>query len=273
MKEFIKSLLLRRIVRFISDLLSEIKGTYNAIYYRGKGVLCPCCGKTFRSFTDLDVGNIITVNKSRYLDFIENTRCPYCRSLSRHRIACYHFNEIKDKLPLPSSSKNYGILMFSAERSIKKWFTRNGYRYTTADLIGRTPDINVDIQKTPFPDESWTLIICNHVLEHVTDYRLALKELKRILRTDGILELTVPTDRNLKTTYEDAAAITAKQRIDMFGQSDHLRIFGNDLQQILVDVGFSVEVIDGNNLPSSIRPTIGPANYDDNRVYFCKKIK
>jgi SAM-dependent methyltransferase len=268
MKNLLKKILPRSLLRFIKNLHLEIRGLYNARPYQGgNDVLCPCCGKSFKRFMDREADDSNDVN--RYLYFNKNTICPYCGSLSRHRIVCYYFDEIKNKLPL---SSHYGILMFGAERSIKKWFTRNGYRYMTADLFGYTANIKTDIQKTSFPDESWSLIICNHVLEHVPDYRAALKELRRILKSDGILELTVPTDRNFETVYEDAAAVTVKQRIDKFGQVDHLRIFGNDIQEILLNVGFSVEIIDGDKLPSIIRATIGPADYDDNKVYLCRRV-
>jgi len=65
--------------------------------------------------------------------------------------------------------------------------------------------------------------------------------------------------------------VTPQERIDQFGQSDHLRIFGNDFEKKLRDAGFSVEVVDGSELPSEIGREIGPANYDDNKVYICRK--
>jgi ubiquinone/menaquinone biosynthesis C-methylase UbiE len=129
----------------------------------------------------------------------------------------------------------------------------------------------VDIQNTAFVDETWDLIVCNHILEHVPDYKVALNELKRILKKDGILELTVPTDRNFETVYENENITSKKERIKAFGQYDHVRIFGNDFEKILTDLGFSVEIIDGSKLPAEIVGVIGPANYDDNRVYICKK--
>jgi predicted SAM-dependent methyltransferase len=161
--------------------------------------------------------------------------------------------------------------MFGAEYTIKRWFNRNGYHYTTADLFDRNADIKADIQNTPFADETWDLIICNHVLEHVLSYKDALSELRRILKIDGKLELTVPTDRSFEKVYEDSTITSREERIKAFGQYDHVRVFGNDFGEILLELGFSVDVIDGNELPAEIVGVIGPANYDDNRVYICKK--
>jgi SAM-dependent methyltransferase len=173
--------------------------------------------------------------------------------------------------PPPHQFDQNMILMFGAEISIQIWFQKNGYSYTTADLFDEDADVQVDIQKTPFPDERWLMIICNHVLEHVPDYQMALMELRRILKKDGILEITVPTDRTLKTVYEDPAIVSKEERIERFGQFDHVRIFGNDFEAILEKAGFFVEVLEGDKLPAIIGPAPGPAKYDDNRVYICRK--
>jgi ubiquinone/menaquinone biosynthesis C-methylase UbiE len=161
--------------------------------------------------------------------------------------------------------------MFGAETSIKKCLKRNGARWTTADLFDKTADIKVDIQDIQFPDESFSLITCNHVLEHVPDYNRALQELRRVLKKSGILELTVPTNRSHETVFEDASITSKDDRTKYFGQCDHLRVFGNDFAAILSRAGFEVEVIDGAALPSEINAVIGPARLDDNRVYICRK--
>jgi ubiquinone/menaquinone biosynthesis C-methylase UbiE len=160
--------------------------------------------------------------------------------------------------------------MFGAEDSIKKWFKRNGYKYLTADLYDKSADVTVDIQKTPFPAESWSLIICNHVLQHVDNFSAALSELKRVLTKDGLLELTVAKNNSLETTYEDSN-IEKDRRMEEYGQSDYLRIFGRDFKEILENTGFCVELIDGDMLPSNIKAVTGPGSLDDNKVYLCRK--
>jgi predicted SAM-dependent methyltransferase len=262
-KFIVKALFPKWLLRIIMRKRMEIKGKRNWRIYQGNTVVCPCCGKSFSRFMDFKFlqGN----NTERFIETYQNKVCPYCFSSPRHRIACYYFDTIKGTL-----SKN-NIIMFGAEYSIETWFDRNNYHYTTADLFDRTADIKVDIQNTSFPDEIWGLIVCNHVLEHVPDYKKALMELKRILRKDGILELTVPTDRSFTRVYEDASKTSREERIKHFGQYDHIRIFGNDLGDILNELGFSVEIIDGDTLPTEIGGVIGPANYDDNRVYICRK--
>ena len=184
---FVTKLLPKRLLLFYKDKRFEMRGRRNQRHYEGNNVLCPCCGKTFNRFMDFDESDKYGYNKEN----CKNLKCPYCFSYPRHRIVCHYLNKMN---MLPTS-----ILMFGAEYSIRKWFDRKGYRYTTADISEPTADIKVDIQNTPFPDETWDLIICNHVLEHVEDYKKSLKELKRILKKDGILELTVPLDKSFET--------------------------------------------------------------------------
>ena len=225
-------------------------------------VLCPCCGRTFNQFMDYDYNRPSLFDIDRLRATSKNIVCPNCSSVPRHRIACYYFDTIEIE---------GNILMFAAEKSIRKYFDRNNHRYTTADLFDRTADLKIDIQAIELPDEQWDLITCNHVLEHVIDYKKALMELRRILKKGGILEITVPTDRSFKTVYEDTSVTTKEGRIKTFGQHDHLRIFGNDLEKILSDAGFSVEIVDGAKLPPKIVGVVGPAYYDENKVYICRK--
>ena len=249
----------------MKDKHTEMKGRKNEQYYRGNAVFCPCCGKRFSGFMDCLETLNNNNNTERYIDTYKNTVCPYCFSMPRHRVVCHYLDNNKQTVP----TKN--IVMFGAEFSIKKWFDRNGCHYQTADLFDRYSDIKIDILNIPFPDESWELIICNHVLEHVSDYKVALKELKRVLTKTGFLEISVPTDRNYETVYENSNICTEEEREKHFGQCDHLRLFGNDFEEILKECGFSVEIVDGNTFPAEIGGVIGPANFDDNRVYICKK--
>jgi predicted SAM-dependent methyltransferase len=252
-------------LRSIKNLYAVIKGRYYSLFYQGDIVLCPCCGKKFSRFMDFKYSKLN--NENRFINCYKNTVCPNCFSYPRHRIIIYYFNKNKSELPA------FKILMFAAEYAIKKWFDKNHYEYTTADLFDRSAEVKVDIQKTPFPDESYSLILCNHILEHVPDYKIALKELNRILTKDGILEITVPTDKSFDFVYEDSDVIDKAERIDKFGQVDHLRIFGNDFIESLREANFFVEVVNGDTLPKEIMGRVGPANYDDNRIYICRKNK
>lgn len=263
LKFLVKKFFPGRLLRKIRDKYFEIKGRKNERHYPGNAVLCPCCGKRFGGFMDFPASG--GCNYERYIHTYKNTVCPYCFSMPRHRIVCYYLDKNRQSVPKDR------ILMLGAEFSIKKWFDMNGSRYLTADLFDRGADIKADIQDMPFPGDRWEIIICNHVLEHVPDYKAALKELKRVLNSRGFLEITVPADRGLETVYEDAGIVKQEDRIKYFGQYDHVRIFGSDFEGILRESGFLVEIIDGCKIPPEIGGVAGPMDYDDNRVYICRK--
>ena len=147
---------------------------------------------------------------------------------------------------------------------------RNGIAFTTADLYNKA-DLELDIQDTGLPEESYDMIICNHVLEHVEDFRLALREVHRILRPNGLLICSFPMDPKVELLDEEEEPLSAAERIKRFGQNDHRRVFGMEADQFLTEAGFSVEIIDGNTCPDEILPITGPADYDINRLFCCEK--
>ena len=116
-----------------------------------------------------------------------------------------------------------------------------------------------------------TLIICNHVLEHVSDYMKALRELHRIIRPAGKVIISFPVDQNLSSLYEDPSITTEKDRIKCFGQNDHLRVFGIDSPKMLESVGFKVTLIRGEDYDEMIKPVVGPADYDYNILWVLEK--
>ena len=120
-------------------------------------------------------------------------------------------------------------------------------------------------------------LFCNHVLEHVKEYKKALEELRRILKPGGKLICSFPIDGNYNTVYEDVlladdmSAEADRERICRFGQRDHLRVFGLDSKQLLEEAGFVVSVIDGDTMSEEICPVVGPADYDSNKLFVCRK--
>ena len=116
--------------------------------------------------------------------------------------------------------------------------------YTTADLESPWASVHCDIQKLPFPDNSFDLILCNHVLEHIPDDRQAMRELFRVLRTNGTALLLVPQDLSLEQTLEDPSINTPELREKFYYQRDHLRLYGRDYASRLAEAGFNVETLD-----------------------------
>jgi len=84
-------------------------------------------------------------------------------------------------------------------------------------------------------------LCCNHVLEHVNDDETAMAELFRVLKPGGLAVLQIPLALNLEKTLEDPAAVEKKDRKRLFGQKDHVRLYGLDYFDKLADAGFRVE--------------------------------
>jgi ubiquinone/menaquinone biosynthesis C-methylase UbiE len=119
--------------------------------------------------------------------------------------------------------------------------------YVTADLESPLADMHFDIQHIPIGDGEFDVVICNHILEHVEDDRLALREIYRVMRKGGWGVILSPIDENRDTTFEDDSITDPEERTRIFGQYDHRRIYGRDYAQRLEQAGFEVYVIDYKN--------------------------
>lgn len=248
----------------IKQIYQSIKTPYYCIMYKGNNVLCPCCGKRFRSFVPyaLDDRCEIWGTDDR------NVYCPLCQSAVRHRVLCDYFN---NNNVFQSLSKK-DILLFAPEKSIMTWMRSNHVEATTTDLLARDVDFQMDIQDMDFSNNTISVIICNQVLEHVDSYSRALEELYRVLAPGGICFLTVPILESLESTYEDASIILPEERLQHFGQIDHLRIFGQDFDKVLESYNFDVTVIDGNDCaPEICTNLVGPVKFNSLKVFMCIK--
>ncbi|MBE6196507.1 MAG: methyltransferase domain-containing protein [Rikenellaceae bacterium] len=225
---------------------------------RGKRFTCPLCGHSFRRL--LPYGYVTTR---------ENALCPSCLSLERHRLLWLWMERESNLL------KEYPRLLHIAPevclmKRLKKHYRHQRNSYLTADLESPLADLHFDIQHTPLADDSFGLVICNHLLEHVEDDRLALRELCRILKPGGWGILLAPIDYNRATTYEDNSITDPEERTRLFGQYDHRRIYGRDYPERLREAGFEAEEIDyaARLTPEERRRYALP---DSDRIYLVRK--
>jgi SAM-dependent methyltransferase len=189
----------------------------------GSTVWCPCCEKSFRKF-------------ARFHG--ENVQCPSCGSLMRHRAMLLY---LRDELRLPEHGR---ILEIAPEIAFQQWLaSQNGRDYVSLDLDSPLAEIHADITDLPLEDNSFDLILCLHVLEHVPDDHKAIAELSRVLRPGGKALVQVPI-WPVPSTFEDPTATTATQRERLFGQYDHVRVCGPDYHLRLEAAGFEVEQVD-----------------------------
>lgn len=202
------------------------------LFYRGRGVECPLCGRRYRKF--LPYGYVV----SR-----ANALCPHCLALERHRLLWLWLERESDlAATLPR------LLHIAPEvclqRKFERFYATCPDRYVTADLESPLAALHFDVQRIPLPDASFGALICNHLLEHVADDRAALGELFRILRPGGWGVLLSPVDLVRAATFEDDTITDPAERTRIFGQYDHRRIYGRDYADRLRGAGFAVEEID-----------------------------
>ena len=125
---------------------------------------------------------------------------------------------------------------------------------TTADLFSPLADVKCDIQDMPFEDNTFDVIFCNHVLEHVDDDKKAMSELHRVMKPGGFGIFQVPIDYNRETTFEDPSITSEEDRVKHYWQKDHVRLFGLDYLSKLESVGFKAQRIDvANDVGSELK--------------------
>lgn len=198
---------------------ADLNGRLSALFLRGLGRECPCCGGRFRRMSQRRIAGMREL-------------CPRCRSHPRHRAITL--------LLVRGELSGRRLLHFAPEPLFDPVFDRlPGIERVTADLHAPA-DLRLDITDIDLPDASFDLIVCSHVLEHVTDDRAAMCELRRVL-TDGGLALILVPYRQASRTYEDPSVTSPLDRTVAFGQQDHVRVYGNDLPDRLRDAGFEVE--------------------------------
>jgi len=170
----------------------------------------------------------------------ENVLSPSTLSLERHRLLWLYLKNETEFF-----SKNLKVLHFAPEQAFYERFRKlSNLDYTTTDLNSPLADVKADICDLPFEDKSFDFILCNHVLEHISDDTKAMNELYRILKPGGTAILQIPQELDRAKTFHDDSIIDPKERAKIFGQYDHVRVYGRDYFDKLRSVGFKVNEVD-----------------------------
>jgi SAM-dependent methyltransferase len=196
------------------------------ILFRGNDFTDPINGKSYRKF--LPYG---------YVKQRDNALSPGTLSLERHRLLWLYLNNETNFF-----SKTLKVLHIAPEQCFYNLFKNlKNINYTTFDLNSPLADIKGDICNMPFKENSFDFILCNHVLEHINDDKKAMKELYRVLNKNGTAILQVPINQKSSKTFEDSSIVNKKERIEKFGQYDHIRLYGLDYFKKLESFGFKVD--------------------------------
>jgi SAM-dependent methyltransferase len=195
--------------------------------HRGDDVACPICGGRFDRFKD-------DWNRPDAL-------CWRCGSHERHRAQWLFLQQRRDLLQARS------LLHFAPEWSLRRKLeplaAERGLRYVTADLDPTGVDRRLDLMGLDLPDDAFEAVLCSHVLEHVPDDALAMRELRRVTADGGWCLVMVPLDLTREHTYEDPAIVTPEERLRAFWQPDHVRLYAPDIADRLRAAGFEVETV------------------------------
>jgi predicted SAM-dependent methyltransferase len=167
-----------------------------------------------------------------------NARCPNCGARDRQRHLWLYLERRTNLF-----SDRLRVLHFAPERIFEeKLRPQSNLDYVSTDLARARADVKADITDLPFPDDSFDVILCSHVLEHVVEDRKAMRELYRVLRRGGWALVLVPIDFSRDETFEDPTIVAPADRERAFGQADHVRVYGRDFKARLEEAGFTVRV-------------------------------
>ena len=228
-------IILNRVPRPLLIKLSYVVRPFIAFYLKGNKYTDPIDNKSFRKF--LPYG---------YEVQRQNVLSPSTLSLERHRLLWLY---LTNETNFFTSKKK--VLHMAPEQCFLTRFRKLNHDYVTADIDSPIADVTADIINLPFNDNSFDVIFCNHVLEHVQDDTKAMKELFRVMKKGGMGIFQVPQDLNRDITFEDNSITDPKERAKIFGQYDHVRVYGRDYFDKLRSIGFKVEEVNYSQKISS----------------------
>jgi SAM-dependent methyltransferase len=192
-----------------------------SLQYKGSKHQCEICKTKLNRFIKIKPNDLL---------------CPACGSRSRTR-RLYN-------LLLKDNALQGNVLHFSPSRSLYRIFKKlTNITYFSTDFENEfLADYTIDIRNITFPDNYFTTIICFHILEHLHEDIIAMKELYRVLNANGTCYIQTPF--KIGTIYEDTSIISESERAEAFGQKDHVRIYSVEgLKERLELVGFKVSII------------------------------
>lgn len=264
----VKQLVPKRLRLLRYSLVEKARYYPELVFNLGNRLECPFCGWHFRHFLPAGFHHQVLIEKQVIggLWHRDNV-CPRCKSNARERLAYLY---LKDRTSLFEQPAR--VLHMAPEPQLAAVLKQSrNIRYISADLMGPGVMTHFDIQEMPFADETFDVVICNHVMEHVADDSVAMASIHRILKPRGWALLQVPIALKLDRTIEDPTAVTESQRIERFGQEDHVRLYTRaDYIQRLEAAGFTVNV---ENYPT----TLGPEKVErfglvqEEEVFLCSK--
>lgn len=232
---------------YTNKLPQPVRFGLRRIAFRGNQIVCPLCENRLRGYA-AHAGGAPVLDRRKVVGGMrrEDDRCPVCHGCDRTRMMMMYLSR---EAGLGSVSRS--VLHVAPDYGLYLWLMRQpNLEYTASDLdASRYRHISnmrtADLTNTPFESNSFDIVICSHVLEHVPDDLKAMGEIRRILKPGGRALLLVPLATDGAGTDEDPSITDPKVREDRFGQWDHVRIYGReDFLDRMKEAGFDTIVYD-----------------------------
>jgi glycosyltransferase involved in cell wall biosynthesis/SAM-dependent methyltransferase len=193
---------------------------------------CPVCQNEFNEFLPITAFFQENDNKYGYPYAYKDTGtlnagqygCPHCKASDRDRLyACY----LEERLPQYNAGDQILLLDIAPSLPFGNFLnTFKNITYQTAGLHleggGRVPDIT---NMPEIDSDSFDIVICSDVLEHVNDDKKALSELYRVLKPGGWGIIMVPINLTIDQIDGDPEVIDVAERRRRLGQNDHTRLY------------------------------------------------
>lgn len=138
-----------------------------------------------------------------------------------------------------------------APETVLKPLLASGANYVSMDLEAPGAMVRADLRFPPFGHHTFDLLVCSHVLEHIPDDAAAIRSVRDLLAPAGVGLIIVPIDEDRESTFEDASVATPEQRLKVFGQADHVRIYGRDFYARLESAGLASQRVRPQDIASA----------------------
>jgi SAM-dependent methyltransferase len=222
-------------------MIDLFKKMFKRYYWMGSEFTCPICNNSTRSLRSIGRKNLLLSELQVFGAGERNKGCPICGSTDKERLLYLYLKNLFKTL-----NKNTRVLHVAPEEPIKKILKENYLiNYTAGDYFASgynySSDVmHLNIEQTDFLNDSFDIVICCHVLEHVNDDNKAINEIHRILSNNGIAILQVPISLLLDNTLEIKEFRSENLNNILYGQEDHLRLYGKDYFTKIKNAGFEV---------------------------------
>ena len=222
------------------------------VVYFGSRRYCPVCRSHVRLF------------KACSLDRRPDACCPVCGCAERFRFMWLFLDHRKDMF----EPQHVTLLHFAPQRIFQNRYRHMSHvEYISADLEPKRAMVQMDITDIKYPDNTFDIIHCSHVLEHVPDDMRAMLQLHRVLKHGGCAIVAVPI--TAEQTFQDPSVTTPAERERIYGQYDHLRRYGPDIEQRLNKAGFDVRCVRPQDFIAT--EDIAKMRIGDESIFLCRK--